>query len=238
MRLIVLLGLAVLLVRPADAADPRHVQLGRELAEAGGLGEHSCARCHGALGIGKPAENTPRLAGQPRFYLEKQLEDFAAGLRESEKMQKVARSLSATQRRAVAAYFSVLEFVPYPPPPDGDPLLLQQGGVLSAVGDATREIRACEVCHADAGVGLAPSFPYLAGQYADYTERQLRAWQVRKRRNDPLDVMAEIAKALNDEEIRGLALYFARVRPAPSVVSSAIPAEPIAPPPDAPGLSD
>ena len=101
-----------------------------------------------------------------------------------------------------------------------------------------REIRACEICHADAGVGIAPSFPYLAGQYADYTERQLLQWKAGDRRNDPLNVMAEIAERLEDEEIRALALYFARVRPPPAVLSSPIPAEPIPPPPEAPSLPE
>ena len=43
--------------------------------------------------------------------------------------------------------------------------------------------------------------------------------------------MAEIAKALNEDEIDALALYFARVRPPAAVVSSPIPEEPIPPPP-------
>jgi cytochrome c553 len=110
--------------------------------------------------------------------------------------------------------------------------------VLSALGDAARGIRACEVCHADAGVGIAPSFPYLAGQYAYYTERQLLLWKADARRNDPLEVMAEIAERLEEEEIRALALYFARVRPPPAALSSPIPAEPIPPPPEAPPAPD
>jgi cytochrome c553 len=103
--------------------------------------------------------------------------------------------------------------------------------VLSALGDDARDIRPCELCHADAGVGIAPSFPYLAGQEADYTVAQLQAWRAGTRRNDPLDVMADIAKALTVEEIAALGLYFARIRPATDVVASPIPEEPIPPPP-------
>jgi cytochrome c553 len=240
MRLFILTALAVCLgASAAVAADPRVVALGREIAEGRGLEpDHACARCHGVLGAGKPEEGAPRLAGQPRLYLEKQLRDFVAGTRQSDKMTPVARALSAEQRAAAAAYYGSLWSVPYPEAPDADPVLVQRGGVLSAVGDRAREIRACEICHADAGVGIAPSFPYLAGQHADYTERQLRAWQAGARRNDPLDVMAAIAERLEDEEIRALALYFARVRPSPVVLSSPIPAEPIPPPPTAPALPE
>ena len=48
--------------------------------------------------------------------------------------------------------------------------------------------------------------------------------------------MAEIAERLEEEEIRALALYFARVRPPLAALSSPIPAEPIPPPPESPPL--
>jgi cytochrome c553 len=228
-----------LLASVATGADPRVVEMGREIVQGVGIpSDFACERCHGAKGAGKPQENAPRLAGQPRFYLEKQLRDFVDGTRRSEKMTPVALALSEEQREAAAAYYASLHAVPYPEAPYGDPAHVQRGGILSAIGDADREIGACEICHADAGVGIAPSFPYIAGQYADYTERQLRAWKQGTRRNDPLDVMAEIAERLSDEEIRALALYFARVRPPSESLSSPIPAEPIPPPPETPSVPD
>jgi cytochrome c553 len=224
---------------PSHAADPRQVELGRRIAEGAELPEaRTCSRCHGVLGIGRPEEGTPRLAGQPRFYLEKQLDDFASGARPSDRMAPVARALSPEQRGAVAAYYASLHTIPYPDAPWGDPELIQRGGVLSAIGDEERGIRACQLCHAAAGVGIAPSFPYLAGQYADYTARQLSLWQAGTRRNDPLNAMGEIARRLDEREIEALGLYFARVRPPPAALSSPIPAEPIPPPPEAPDVAD
>ena len=194
--------LLCLLASVAQGADPRVVALGREIVQGAGVpADMACERCHGALGQGKPEERAPRLAGQPRFYLEKQLLDFALGTRQSEKMTPVARGLSEDQREAAAAYYASLHAVPYPDTPYAEPALVQRGGVLSAIGDADREIGACEICHADAGVGIAPSFPYLAGQYADYTERQLRSWKEGERSNDPLDVMAEIGRASCRERV-------------------------------------
>ena len=232
----------VLLVATAAApltAGPREVALGRQIAEGAVLPEEkTCSRCHGVLGIGQPQQETPRLAGQPRLYLHKQLDDFASGTRFSEKMTPMARALTPVQREAIAAYYASLFAIPYPEAPYGDPSLVQQGGVLSAIGDLARDIRACEICHADAGLGIAPSYPYLAGQYAYYTEKQLLLWKAGVRRNDPLEVMAEIALRLDEQEIRALALYFARVRPAPAALSSPIPEEPVPPPPEEPAVSD
>jgi cytochrome c553 len=240
MRPISLLAIPLcLLASVAHGADPRVVEMGRAIVRGAGIPpDLACERCHGTKGEGKPEEGAPRLAGQPRFYLEKQLGDFADGTRRSEKMTPVARALSEEQREAAATYYASLHAVPYPDPPYGDPALVRRGGILSAIGEADREIEACEICHADAGVGIAPSFPYLTGQYADYTERQLRAWKQGARRNDPLDVMAEIAERLSGEEIQALALYFARVRPPSGDVSSPIPEEPIPPPPETPSVPD
>jgi len=235
MRLLILAALAVG-VHAAALAGPREVALGERLAQGGLLPpEQTCSRCHGAQGRGKPEEGAPRIAAQPRFYLEKQLRDFAEGTRQSDKMAPIARALSPTQRAAAAAYYASLYAVPYPPAPEADPLLIQAGGVLSAIGAPEREIRACEICHADAGVGIAPSFPYLAGQWADYTARQLRAWREERRQNDPLGVMAAIAERLEEREIDALALYFARLRPPIAEVSSPVPEEPIPPPPEPAG---
>ena len=201
------------------------IEAGRAIV-MGNTAVSACADCHGVLGQGDREKNHPRLAGQSRFYLRKQLEDFAMETRPSEDMQPIAEALTAEQREAVAAYYASVPKAPYPPQPQGDPLLLQRGGVLSAVGVPERGIRACALCHADAGAGIPPSFPYLAGQFANYTARQLRLWKQGLRRNDPLQVMANIARLLSDEEIRGLALYFARVRLAPEAINDLTPAAP------------
>lgn len=201
----------------AGAAPPQTlVEQGRRIV-AGEAGLPRCADCHGMKGEGSWSEvggarlAAPRLAQQSAFYTVKQLEDFVAGTRPSAVMQPIAGRLNAAQREAVAAYFESVRDAPYPPQPEGDPHLVQVGGVLSAVGAGG--VAACMACHEQAGTGLPPSFPVLAGQSADYTERQLRLWRDGERRNDPLNVMADISRKLDDQQMRGLALYFARVRP-------------------------
>ena len=40
-----------------------------------------CAACHGANGMGNKALNSPRIAGQEPWYVERQLKNFKAGIR-------------------------------------------------------------------------------------------------------------------------------------------------------------
>jgi cytochrome c553 len=126
-------------------------------------------------------------------------------------MTPIAQALSDQQMQDVSAYYEA-RTAPYAPPPEVDGLTLQRGAALSAVGNAERAIQACVNCHGPAGSGMPPSFPYLAGQYAEYTELQLRLWQDGTRKNDPLSVMETIAKLMTPEDVRAVALYFESVR--------------------------
>jgi cytochrome c553 len=60
---------------------------------------------------------------------------------------------------------------------------------------------------------MPPTFPYLAGQFARYTRDQLAAWKNGSRRNDPLNVMRDIAARLGDDDVAALGEYFAQVWP-------------------------
>ena len=170
-----------------------------------------CFPCHGLDGVGDGSGAFPRLTGQPAFYLYKQLMDYASGSRPNAIMSPIAKELDPQQMLDVAAYYATLK-APYRPPPEVDPQLLEQGRRL-ADPDQAEPDQACAYCHGDNGKGMGPSFPYLAGQYAPYTEFQLQLWQRKQRRNDPFNVMAHIARRLNDDDIKALALYFETLRP-------------------------
>jgi cytochrome c553 len=60
--------------------------------------------CHGEKAEGN--ETFPRLAGQRRGYLEKQLEAFAAELRANDIMHENSKKLTARQISDVAAFLS------------------------------------------------------------------------------------------------------------------------------------
>jgi len=62
----------------------------------------ACMACHGAKGQGNGP--FPRLAGQHRAYIERQLEDFASKARANPIMHENSKHLTPEQIRGVAAY--------------------------------------------------------------------------------------------------------------------------------------
>lgn len=171
-----------------------------------------CFTCHGLDGVGDGSGAFPRLAGQVAFYLYKQLLDYASGARPNAIMSPIARELTEQQRQDVAAYYASQD-APYRPPPEVAAAVLERGRLIAEQGLPETRVQACIFCHGANGAGNPPSFPYLAGQYAPYTELQLRFWKQGIRRNDPLNVMRAIAKRLSEEDIDALARYFETIRP-------------------------
>jgi len=80
---------------------------------------------------------------------------------------------------------------------------------------------ACSKCHGDTGVSISPLFPNLAAQQTSYIEAQLKLFRQRGR-SDPhaRAFMWGIAQALSDDQIEGLAQYFASQPPVRGQVSS------------------
>ena len=64
-----------------------------------------CSACHGQKGV-SISDISPNLYGQNKMYLEKQLNDFAAGIRSHQIMTSISKSLSAQEISAVADYYS------------------------------------------------------------------------------------------------------------------------------------
>jgi len=88
------------------AADPAEVAAGKKIYENGITAQNvpPCQSCHTPTAGGNGP--FPRLAGQHRRYLEKQLEVFAANLRANEIMHANAVNLTALQISQLAAFLS------------------------------------------------------------------------------------------------------------------------------------
>lgn len=208
--------LATLLPARADEGDvgrgSKLATEGKAVAWAPMNSVPACRQCHGDRGIGDGSGAFPRLTGQLPFYLYKQLRDFAADTRPSPVMGPIAKSLSDQDMQDVAAYYGAVKG-PLFPTLHYDPAEIRRGGTISASGIAEKEVPACITCHGEAGAGMQPIFPYLAGQYADYLAYQMDEFRSGRRHNSPLDVMTAIASKMDEDEIKAVSQYLATVRP-------------------------
>jgi cytochrome c553 len=162
-----------------------------------------CAACHGSDGNSPIAVN-PNLAGQHPEYLFKQLRNFKSGARANPIMMGIAASLSEDDMRNLAAYYAA-----QPPSQlaaqNAD--LIAQGRKLFRGGDAAKGVPACSGCHSPNGAGIPIQYPRIAGQHAEYTAGQLRAFREGQRANDENQMMRGVASRLTDREIAALAEY-------------------------------
>jgi cytochrome c553 len=188
----------------ADAA------AGKALVQSGAPGVVACSTCHGANGEGQPQAGYPRLAGQVRAYLAKQLGDFRSGARHNPVMEPIAKALSEKQVGDAADYFSSLAAIAskasFADPPRGD------GERIALRGDWAHGVPACFKCHGARGTGVAPHFPAIAGQGAVYTAKQLRDWKSGARANDPQGLMKSVADHLPDSAIDAVAGWLGSLR--------------------------
>lgn len=191
----------------------RWSRTGELIAQSGGQGgaRYACVTCHGTQGEGN-GYDSPRLAGLPTGYLQKQMIDYADGLRPHEVMRDVASFIDTDEAIRVSNYYAAM-------PPAAFPPAALQPVPASAValyrnGDPSRGILSCASCHGVEGVG-APGGPPLSGQPAFYLARQLRDWKKGLRRNDGNHVMLIPSQRMTEAEIRGVSLYLSQLPPRP-----------------------
>jgi cytochrome c553 len=110
----------------------------------------------------------------------------------------------------MAAYFAALD-VPYPPPQTAaaPAALLERGRRLVLDGDPARRLPACVACHGASMTGVQPAVPGLLGLPRDYLTAQLGAWRTGTRKALAPDCMAQVVRAMQDEEIGAVAHYLA-----------------------------
>ena len=172
-----------------------------------------CVACHGPDG-NSPLPVNPKLAGQHPEYLLKQMKNFkAADGKPPERVNAIMNGMIAPydegQMRDLAAYFSAQAR-------KGEAAKSREtidlGQKLYRAGDQVKGLPACAGCHGPAGAGLPAQYPRLSGQYADYTELQLKSFREGVRANDPNKMMRMIAIKMTDAEIKAVADYIAGLR--------------------------
>lgn len=101
MKTLLPIAAALLAASPAFAAAPEKASV--------------CAACHGADGKSTNPAQYPNLAGQYMNYIEHSLKDYRSGARKNAVMGAQAASLSDTDIRELAEYFSQLPGPLYTP---------------------------------------------------------------------------------------------------------------------------
>ena len=172
-----------------------------------------CVACHALDGNSAQPVN-PILAGQHAAYTAKQLANFGSQggkppARPHSVMSPMVANLSDQDIRNLAVYFQRQE----PQPGSArDADLVKLGQSIYRGGIAAKGVAACSACHGPDGAGIPVQYPRLAGQHAEYTVAQLRAFRSGTRANDPNRSMRALAAKLSDQEIAAVAEYISGLR--------------------------
>ena len=171
-----------------------------------------CAACHGANGMGNKALNSPQIAGQEPWYLERQLNNFKGGIRGANAkdpygMQMRPMALTLANDQAVSDMAAYVSSMP-----------VSKSSESTVKGDATAgkvSYMICQTCHGPKGGGnKALNSPKLTGLQDWYIVRQLKNFKAGIRGTKSGDLfgmqMRPMAMTLaNDEVINNVAAYIA-----------------------------
>ena len=205
--------LAALMAASLSVFSAEEAKIKPDLAKGKAIAETVCVACHGVDG-NSPTSANPILAGQGSEYLFKQLSEFKASgdkpaVRNNPIMAGMTAALSTEDMKSLALYFSQQKINPAT---STNEKLVATGKILWRKGDFDRGVPACAGCHGPTGAGIPAQYPRLSGQYAEYTETQLKSFRSEERSNDPEKMMRTIADRLSDKQIKALADYIAGLR--------------------------
>jgi cytochrome c553 len=190
--------------KAAPKADP---------AKAQTIATQVCGACHGADGNSVAPAN-PKIAGQFPEYLHKQLVNFKAKdgkkpERDNPVMTGMVANLSADDMKNLAAYYGGQKLKPAAAK---DKALVAVGQKLWRGGNPATGVAACAGCHGPDGSGIPAQYPRLSGQYSEYIEAQLKAFQSGQRANDPGGMMRGVVARMTEKEMKAVADYAAGLR--------------------------
>ena len=180
------------------------------LAQDAAAGEKKIAMCIGCHGIqGYQASfpqvyKVPMIAGQGGKYVAAALAEYKKGDRHHPTMRAIAASLSDADMADLAAYYQqhgASMIKPVADTPAAQPSA--EVAALLAKG-------ACASCHgANYSKPVAPAYPKLAGQHADYLASALRAYgtEGNPKIGRANAIMSAQVKQFKPAELRAMAAY-------------------------------
>lgn len=191
----------------ADGADAAEADDGKvDLAAGEKAYQATCAACHGEDG-NSSVPTQPTLAQQHPEYTAKQLQEFKDGKRTDAIMQGMSAALSDADIRNISAWLGQQKAKPGVAK---SAELAEAGEKIYRGGLADRRIPACAACHSPNGAGIPSQYPRLAGQFEEYTAKQLKTFGDNSRANS--EVMHDVAIYMTDAEINAVSDYIAGLR--------------------------
>ena len=166
-----------------------------------------CIGCHsivGYKGTFPEVYRVPMIAGQNAKYIAAALNAYKTGDRKHPTMRGIAQSLTDQDIADISTYYEALgrkHVQAAPEKPSREP---------NAQVTALLQKAACASCHgANMSKPIDPSYPKIAGQYADYLFVALKAY---KTENNPAvgrnnGVMGAIAKQFSNAELKAISEY-------------------------------
>jgi cytochrome c553 len=166
-----------------------------------------CMGCHNIVGYRASfpeVYRVPMIAGQNAQYIAAALHAYKNGDRKHPTMRGIATTLSDADIEAIANYYQNL------PKDEVKPLPDQQHREPDAQVAGLLKKAACQSCHgSNFSKPIAPNYPKIAGQNADYLFVALKAYKTENNpavgRNNP--IMGAIAKQFSNNELKALANY-------------------------------
>ncbi len=140
----------------------------------------------------------PIIWGQQAGYLQKQLNDYRDGDRDSEIMSSIAESLSKDQVAQLSAYFGNAKWP------------VRSTAAPPAAPGAIATCRACHNPNLTGGVSASGVAPRLAGQFSSYLIDTMTAYADGERANSAL--MSALMQSLSPADQKIVADYLAAIR--------------------------
>ncbi|HEX2541164.1 MAG TPA: c-type cytochrome [Caldimonas sp.] len=171
----------------------------------------SCIGCHNISGYQASFPEiykVPKIAGQTAGYIVAALAGYRKGERKHPTMRAIATTLSDQDMADIAAYYEQLGkqgAQPVPAKPAREP----SPQVAKLLAQAN-----CASCHgANYAAPIDPTYPKLAGQYADYLYVALKAYQTDNNRYSGRNnaIMMGMARPFTHAELKAMSKYLAEL---------------------------
>jgi cytochrome c553 len=187
---------------------------------AGSMKAQMCIGCHNIpryQGSFPEVYKVPKIAGQNAKYIASALTAYRKGERKYPTMRSIAATLTDQDIADLAAFYEDLGTHGEPAAPQAATPAASQPVAAPAVqpsADVAKLLAQanCASCHgANFNAPIDPSYPKIAGQYADYLYAALKSYQVSNNphigRNNA--IMMGMARPFTHKELKALSEYFA-----------------------------